>query len=185
MKSRRQSRQSRRRQSVVDRAVRVVVGRASSAEPSESSSAERHWQSRQSRRRQSVVGKRYIDVDGNVSFPKTGPNAVLLRKKGQIYPCDVELKGDSVGTPQKPKFSLKKMWLDDILPYLDEITGTGGPLENFKVKFQEDGAGPHTKKSYVSFLKAELDKRGWYYTPQPPNSPLTNVLDLLIFRETT
>ena len=125
--------------------------------------------------------KRHIDADGNISFPKNGPNAVLSRKKGQIYAFDVELKGDSVGTAAKPKFSLKKMWVDDILPLLDEITGPGGPLEGFKVKFQEDGAGPHNKKSYVEFLKAELEQRGWYYTPQPPNSPLTNVLDLLVF----
>lgn len=44
-----------------------------------------------------------------------------------------------------------------------------------------DGAGCHRNDKLVEFLKQEFEKRGWYYRPQPAQSPTTNVCDLTIF----
>ena len=51
----------------------------------------------------------------------------------------------------------------------------------FLVKFQHDGAGAHQNRKYRKYLVELFLREGWFLTTQPPNSPLTNVLDLLIF----
>ena len=49
------------------------------------------------------------------------------------------------------------------------------------VRYQEDGAGPHTAKELIKFMEAGFEKRGWIMVRQPPNSPVTNVMDYWIF----
>jgi len=46
------------------------------------------------------------------------------------------------------------------------------------VRYQEDGAGPHTAKELINFLDEGFNKRGWMMIRQPPNSPITNVIQL-------
>ena len=111
------------------------------------------------------------------------------KTKGKFYWRDCDITGSTDFIEKKlktkvktvAKFSLLTHWKEVILPALDALVRDGGPLEGFKVKFQDDGAGCHQERTYVKYLTDLFSTRGWYFTRQPPQSPLTNVLDLLVF----
>ena len=44
-----------------------------------------------------------------------------------------------------------------------------------------DGAGPHVEKQFTTTLENEFNERGWMLVAQPPNSPICNVKDALLF----
>jgi hypothetical protein len=49
------------------------------------------------------------------------------------------------------------------------------------MRYQMDGTGPHTDTTLLNAINLEFDKRGWIFTFQPSNYPLTNVKDYCIF----
>ena len=46
---------------------------------------------------------------------------------------------------------------------------------------QWDNATPHTESLLKKVIEEEFGKRGWVWTMQPANSPLTNLMDAAIF----
>jgi hypothetical protein len=49
------------------------------------------------------------------------------------------------------------------------------------MRYQMDGAGPHTDTTLLNAINSEFDDRGWIFKFQPSNSLLTNVKDYCIF----
>ena len=46
---------------------------------------------------------------------------------------------------------------------------------------QEDGAGPHQDKTYLSFMNDEFKRRDWIIFNQPSQSPVLNTCDACYF----
>ena len=118
--------------------------------------------------------KRVYKQDGTYHYPQVPQNR--LRVAGELYFENWEITGSDKGSKKSPKFSLLKYWSDKLLPALDAQAQQLERDTNKKiiVRFQWDNAGPHTNQRLKNFLTLEFDRRGWLFTPQPPNSPLTN-----------
>lgn len=123
--------------------------------------------------------------NGRATYPKTPENQ--LRKKGELYFTNLELTGCSEGTEEKPKFSLLKAYLDEIIPALEEKIvmrfnkNEDGSDRKVIIVKQEDRAGLHQAREYERRMEEEFRKRDWIMFHQPPQSPVTNVHDACIF----
>jgi len=62
-------------------------------------------------------------------------------QKGDMTLTDCNVTGTDVGTPDKPKFSLRLLWEHCLFPSLDALVGIGGQCEGVIVVHQEDNAG--------------------------------------------
>jgi hypothetical protein len=62
-------------------------------------------------------------------------------KKGDFVLTDCNVTGTDIGTPDKPKFSLRLLWEYCLLPSLDALVAIGGQCEGATVVHQEDNAG--------------------------------------------
>jgi hypothetical protein len=62
-------------------------------------------------------------------------------RKGDMVLTDCNVTGTDVGTPDKPKFSLRLPWEYCLLPSLDALVAIGGQCEGAIVVHQEDNAG--------------------------------------------
>jgi hypothetical protein len=62
-------------------------------------------------------------------------------KKGDLVLTDCNVTGTDIGTPNKPKFSLRLLWEYCLLPSLDALVAVGGQCEGAMVVHQEDNAG--------------------------------------------
>jgi hypothetical protein len=62
-------------------------------------------------------------------------------KKGDLVLTDCNVTGTDIGTPAKPKFSLRLLWEYCLLPSLDALVADGGQCEGAMVVHQEDNAG--------------------------------------------
>ena len=100
--------------------------------------------------------------------------------KGDAYMVDANVTGSDAGTSDKPKFALKPLWNDSILPRLDEIMGPGSAYEGYVVIGQGDNAGPHCNKEYLDFCQQEFDNCGWHWKPQAPQMPHANNLNIAV-----
>ncbi len=61
--------------------------------------------------------------------------------KGDLVLTDCNVTGTDVGTPDKPKISLRMLWEYCLLPSLDALVAAGGQCEGATVVHQEDNAG--------------------------------------------
>ncbi len=61
--------------------------------------------------------------------------------KGDCLLTDCNVIGTDVGTPDKPKFSLRALWEYRLLPSLDALVAPGGQCEGALIIHQEDNAG--------------------------------------------
>jgi hypothetical protein len=68
-------------------------------------------------------------------------------KKGDMVLTDCNVTGTDVGTPDKPKFSLRLLWEYCLLPSLDALVAIGGQCEGATVVHQEDNAGTTLSKN--------------------------------------
>jgi hypothetical protein len=125
--------------------------------------------------------KRVYKPDGGFHYPKIEENR--LRKKGELYFKAMEVTGSRVGTAKNPKFSLLKYFMETEIRNMDELAKEIYEKTGKRVimRYQMDGAGPHTDKKLLDGINSEFDKRGWILSFQPSNSPLTNVKDYCIF----
>jgi hypothetical protein len=89
--------------------------------------------------------------------------------------------GSSVGTSRNPKFSLEKLFDDQVFPELEQLVGPGGQYEGYVVVMQGDNAGPHTDRHFFNFCKSYFDAKGWVWQPQGAQMPHANNLDLAVF----
>ena len=109
---------------------------------------------------------------------------ILLQQRGEFYFKSIELTGSSEGTTKEPKMFLLKTYKDTIIPALEqkvvERFSENGTIKICIVK-QEDGAGLHTNKTYLSGMEEEFRRRDWLLFNQPSQSPITNVHDACIF----
>ncbi len=64
-----------------------------------------------------------------------------LVRKGDMVLTDCNVTGTDVGTPDKPKFSLRLVWEYCLLPSLDALVVVGGQCEGAMVVHQKDSAG--------------------------------------------
>jgi len=110
-------------------------------------------------------------------------NNAVKNKKGDLVVIDCNVTGTGTGTPSNPKFALKGLWEDCLLPQLDAMVALGGPCAGAIVchQDQEDNAGPHKEGQFHQWLAAEFGKRQWQLELQAPQGPYTNVLDLQLF----
>jgi hypothetical protein len=90
------------------------------------------------------------------------------------------VKGSDIGTPTDPKFALRTLWEEIILPAYDALTAVGGPAEGAVIVHQEDNAPPHQEGDFHAWLVEEFQKRGWRLELQAPQGSYTNVLDLQV-----
>jgi hypothetical protein len=67
---------------------------------------------------------------------------------------DCNVTGTDTGTPSNPKFALKGLWEDCLLPQLDAMVALGGPCAGAIVCHQEDNAGPHKEGQFCQNLGA-------------------------------
>ncbi|CAJ1966061.1 unnamed protein product [Cylindrotheca closterium] len=98
-----------------------------------------------------------------------------------LYLVDCNVTGSSEGTPDDPKFVLKKLFEHHIFQKLDGLVATGGQYEVYIPVIQGDNAGPHAEKEYFNWCKAQCEQRGWHWEPQVPQMPHMNNLDLSVF----
>ncbi len=84
---------------------------------------------------------------------------------------DCNVTGTDTGTPSNPKFALKGLWEDCLLPQLDALVADNGPCAGAVVCHQEDNAGPHKEGNFHSWLEAEFKKRNWQLKLQAPQGP--------------
>ena len=105
------------------------------------------------------------------------------KKKGHEYFKNTEVKGSSEGTDDNPKFSLLDFFKNTEIPALEKLTKELSVKYNCNVvvRYQYDGAGPHTDMKLLSYLNDEFISRGWMFVFQPPNSPHANVKDMSLF----
>ena len=66
-----------------------------------------------------------------------------------------------------------------IIPDMDELARKLSENRRKKVVFvrQEDGAGPHNDKNYITFMEDECNERGWINFRQPSQSSVLNTCD--------
>ncbi len=62
-------------------------------------------------------------------------------KKDDLVLIDCNVTGTDIGTPDKPKFSLRLLWEHCLLPSLDALVAVGGQCEGAMIVHQEDNAG--------------------------------------------
>ena len=117
-----------------------------------------------------------VGEDGLETGKYTMTGAVR-KVKGQEYFEDWEVTGSTKEVKGVKKFSLLHYWQDELFPVLDDAARQ----RNVIVKFQWDGAGPHTDKTLNKFLQEEFDKRGWIFKLQPSQSPILNIMDACVF----
>ena len=94
------------------------------------------------------------------------------------------MTGSNEGTKKNPKFSLLKFWQDVHKQQLEELAAKVESETGKKavIVYQWDNARPHTDETLVTYLQEEVfQPNGWFFRPQPPNSPITNVQDSTIF----
>ena len=108
-------------------------------------------------------------------------NNAVKHKKGDLVLQDCNVTGTDTGTPSNPKFALKGLWEDCLLPQLDALVAADGPCAGAIVCHQEDNAGPHKEGQFHQWLEAEFKRRKWQLELQAPQGPYTNVLDLQLF----
>jgi hypothetical protein len=70
-------------------------------------------------------------------------------KKGDMVLTDCNVTGTDVGTPDKPKFSLRLLWEYCLLPSLDALVAIGGQCEGAIAVHQEDNAGTHVSHNLL------------------------------------
>ena len=115
----------------------------------------------------------------------TADKEKISKEKGKFYFRAQECTGSTDGGPDGTKFSLKKYYKQVEIPALEEIVWkyeSENIGKKLVVRYNTDGAGPHTDSVLLKFLHEEMElKRGWIITRQPPNSPITNTNDSTIF----
>ncbi len=72
--------------------------------------------------------------------------------KGDVIATDCNVTGTDIGTPKKPKYALKNLWEQILIPALERLVAPGGRCEGAMVIHQEDNAGPHTEGKYHEWL---------------------------------
>jgi hypothetical protein len=108
-------------------------------------------------------------------------NKTIKNNKGDLVHQDCNVTGTDTGTPSNPKFSLKGLWEDCLLPQLDALVAADGPCAGAIVCHQEDNAGPHIERQFHQWFEAEFKRRNWQLELQVPQGPYTNVLELQLF----
>jgi hypothetical protein len=101
----------------------------------------------------------------------------VKHKLGDVVLVDCNVKGSDIGTPTDPKFALRTLWEEIILPAYDALTAVGGPAEGAVIVHN---APPHQEGDFHAWLVEEFQKRGWRLELQAPQGPYTNVLDLQV-----
>ena len=113
-------------------------------------------------------------ADGQRRFQ--GP---IVRRRGDVYMVDTCVTGSDEGTSDNPKFALKALFKDIILPRIADLVREKYP--GYIPIIQGDNAGPHQDKEFLNFVKGECEQRGWHWKPQAPQMPHINNLDLTVF----
>ena len=71
----------------------------------------------------------------------------------------------------------------EIVPALEDVCREVGTETGCRVhvRGQWDNAGPHKEKNLMKHIDTVFGERGWVFTTQPPNTPLSNIKDKAIF----
>ena len=126
--------------------------------------------------------KRVYRENGTYHYPKIPENR--RRVAGEKYFESWEITGSKTSTEEgKGKYALT-VWLDkEIMPPLHQLCRQIEMESGCRVwvRGQWDNATPHVEKKLLSHIAVRFGERGWVFTQQPPNSPLTNIMDAAIF----
>jgi hypothetical protein len=98
-------------------------------------------------------------------------NNAVKNKKGDLVLQDCNVTGTDTGTPSNPKFALKGLWEDCLLPQLDALVVEDGPC----------AGAMHKEGQFHQWLETEFRRRKWQLELQAPQGPYTNILDLQLF----
>ena len=126
--------------------------------------------------------KRVYRDDGTYHYPKIPENQ--LRHAGQMYFENWEIRGsDSSSAEGKGKYALTTWAEEEIMPALEDLSRKVETESGCRVhvRGQWDNASPHKEKKLVRLLDALFGERGWVFTTQPPNTPMSNIKDAAIF----
>jgi hypothetical protein len=125
--------------------------------------------------------RRVYHDDGTFTYPKIPENK--LRTKGEPYFEPLEICGSTSTNGKKKKFSLLDWFLKTEFPRLEALAARLHAQFGKKIviRYQIDGAGPHTDGTLLAELQKTFDARSWILKFQPANSPLTNVKDACVF----
>ena len=119
---------------------------------------------------------------GKVTYPKIEGNE--LRKAGEYYFEGLEVTGSTqVSKKGRPKFSLMHDYFPLEINQLETLIRDliAEYHVDVIVRYQYDGAGPHTDTVLKRYIQKEFGERGWIFAQQPSQSPLTNILDCSVF----
>jgi hypothetical protein len=105
----------------------------------------------------------------------------VVREIGDPYEVDCNVTGSDEGTSNDPKFSLKKLFEDEIFPKVIDLVKEGGAYDGYLPVFQGDNAGPHTDGKLQHFVTSFCEEKKWMWEPQAPQMPHANNLDLAVF----
>ena len=135
--------------------------------------------------------KRHTDENGVVSYPKVPGNESRIAGRSYFEPREVTGSTDKVLVKKKKngeeiynhKYPLMSEWWPREIVRLEVLTRQ--LIREFGIdiiiRYQWDGAGPHTNKKLKEYIQNEFDERGWMFVQQPSQSPLTNKLDCCVF----
>jgi hypothetical protein len=100
---------------------------------------------------------------GTFHYPKMKTNR--LRRKGELYFKSIEITGSTGGMEKKPKFSLLKYFMEIEIPNMDKLAADFFAETGKRVimRYQMDGAGPHTDTTLLNAINSEFDDRGWIF----------------------
>jgi len=125
---------------------------------------------------------RVYKKDGSHHYPRLPENQ--LRVEGDKYFENWEITGSTSSNKEgKGKYALTK-WVDkELMPSLNSLCQEIERDSNKRVwvRGQWDNVTPHIEKNLLKLIGDRFGEHGWVLTTQPPNSPLTNILDAAIF----
>ena len=107
---------------------------------------------------------------------------VIERKNGDPWLVDWCVTDSSCGTDSNTKFPLLYCFRETICTILSDLVGVGGKYEGYMPIIQGYNAGPHEDAEFKKFVRGNCGSKGWYWEPQDPEIPYTNVLDMPIFQ---
>ena len=103
----------------------------------------------------------------------------IIREKGEVFWVDTNVTGSDEGTSDNPKFSLKTLFEEQIIPIIERLIREEYP--GYIPVIQGDNAGPHQDKTFLDFITEKCQEKGWHWEPQAPQMPHVNNLDLSVF----
>jgi hypothetical protein len=107
-------------------------------------------------------------------------NNAIKNNKCDLVLQDCNVTGTDTGTPSNPKFSLKDLWEDCLLPQLDVLVAADGPCRGHCMSPRRQ-CRPAQRRPIPSMARGRIQEKELAVRTSGPSRAYTNVLDLQLF----